>query len=848
MSDDSENPQSPPAADLAAALALLRALHGEDVPDGPLGPATVPESVLALPIKAAMELFEYHGKVCTNVHCHHLPPPLRPYRRMRRQAIQGAASQVNEVLWVWPDHDLVVTVREAILDEYDELASLVSKGELLQGGRLGELLNDPEGVFNLTAVLWASRFESPQAEELFRCLVPLAVGASASGTDAPRRPGADRESMKELKAECRKLRRELKGSADEAGRLQAALRRSELALEKVRRDHGETRERAEAAAAEVGRLEDRLRRGDSAIEDHQLKAAQAERVNADLLRDRRRLQEEIRRKEQERSRLASRLANENTRLKRLEQQAASRPRGADAVWRFLRRQKERIQADLAGDGAVRARAEGDWSAHLRLEEAFLAAHPRYRPVPAVSVRPPKPPLRLDALGGSSEIGRSCYLLELGGRRILVDCGIKPGASRDQHPGFGGLDRIDALLLTHAHTDHIGWVPALVRRFGDDLDIYCSSATAALLPVQLQDCRQHYLHKMRLQRDNAQYGSDEEGPRDAYGQEDVDRVPCQVHACGFEEETRLPFDDISIRFFPAGHILGAASILVEDGRGRRVFFSGDFSSFPQLTTPAASWPEDLGEVDLLVLESTYGNRRHQPMERVRADLVTFLRETTQTREGSVILASFALGRAQELLQLVAAAQARGELPASLPVHFDGMIREINPIYANHADFDLPESFREVAGPYDRQEAAEGARTVPSVIVTTSGMLTGGPVVEYARRLLPEPRHRIVLTGYQDEGAPSRALRELASPGLARTVRLSNGAGGGVEIRAALPAKEASLSGHADQPGLVSYAGRLRPRHIALVHGEPAAQEELGARLAERHPGAAIVGGPDELEIG
>ena len=847
MSDDSENPQSPPAPDLAPALTLLRALQGEDVPDGPLGPATVPESVLALPVKAAMELFEYHGKVCSNVHCHHLPPPLRPYRRMRRQAIQGAASQVHEVLWDWPDHDLVITVREAILDEYDELASLVSEGDLLQGGRLAELLEDPEGVFNLTAVLWASRFQAPQAEGLFRCLVPLAVSASASGTDAPRGPRADRESLKQLNAECRKLRRELKEASEETGRLQAALRRSELALERVRRDHREAGERAEAAAAEVGRLEDRLRRDQSAIEDHQLKAAQAERVNTDLLRDRRRLQEEIRRKEQERSRLASRLANENTRLKRLEQQAASRPRGADAVWRFLRREKERIQADLAGTGTDRARAEDAWTAHLRLEEAFLAAHPRYRPVRAVSVRRPKPPLRLDALGGSSEIGRSCYLLELGGRRILVDCGIKPGASRDLHPGLGGLDRIDALLLTHAHTDHIGWVPALVRRFGDDLDIYCSSGTAALLPVQLRDCRQHYLHKMRLQRDNAHYGSDEEGPRDAYGQEDVDRVPYQVCACGFEEETRLPFDDISVRFFPAGHILGAASILVEDGRGRRVFFSGDFSSFPQLTTPAASWPEDLGEVDLLVLESTYGNRRHQPMDRVRADLIAFIRETTQTREGSVILASFALGRAQELLQLVAAAQGQGELPASLPVHFDGMIREINPIYAGHADFDLPEGFREIAGPHDRQEVAERAQTVPSVIVTTSGMLAGGPVIEYARRLLPEPRHRIVLTGYQDEGAPSRALRELASPGLARTVRLSNGAGAGVEIRAALPAKEAGLSGHADQPGLVSYAGRLRPRHIALVHGEPAAQEELGARLAERHPGAEIVGGPDEVEI-
>ena len=847
MSDDAENPPSPEVADLAPALTLLRALHGEGVPDGPLGPDTVPARVLALPVKAAIGLFDYHGKVCSNLHCQHLPPPLRRYRRMRPQAIQGAADEVHDVLWSYPDHDLVITVREAILDEYQELSGLVSEGSLLEGERLGELVKDREGVCNLAAVLWASRFQAPHAEELFRCLVPVAAVVDSADGD-PGTPGGprDRESLKKLKAGRRKLQRQLKEAGEEAGKLRTALRRRELALEEARREHRTSRERAEAASAEVEGLQDRLAEIHSAVGDYERRADRTEKVNSDLLQDRRRLQEEILRKDQERSRLAARLANENTRVRRLEQQAAGRPRGADAVWRFLRREKERIQADRTGTSGDPGRAEGEWAAHRRLEEAFLAAYPRFRRRRPVVLPRPKPPLRLVALGGSSEIGRSCYLLELGDRRILVDCGIKASAWRDLHPGCAALDRIDALLLTHAHADHIGWVPALVRRFGDGLEIYCSSGTAALLPVQLQDGRQHYLHKMRLRRDNAQYGSEEEGPRDAYGQEDVDLVPYLVCACGFGEETGLPFDDVSVRFFPAGHILGAASILIES-RGRRIFFSGDFSSFPQLTTPAASWPEDLGEIDLLVLESTYGNRRHRPMEQVRGDLLAFIRETTQTRGGSVILASFALGRAQELLKLIAAAQDRGELPPSLPVHFDGMIREINPIYADHADFRLAGTFREVSGPWARQEVAEQARTVPSVIVTTSGMLTGGPVIEYARRLLPDPRHRIVLTGYQDEGAPSRALRSLASSGPARRIRLSNGSGEAVEIQAALPAKEVGLSAHADQPGLVSYAGRLRPRHIALVHGEPAAQVELGARLGEGHPGAEIVCGPDELEV-
>ena len=715
MCDDAESPRSSPEADPAPALALLRALHGEDVPDGPLGPETVPEGVLDPAVKVALKLIEFHGRVCSKIHCSHLPPPLRRYQRMRPKVIQGIARQVHAALWSHPDHEMVEAVREMILQEHAELAGQIYDGSLLRGDRLGELLRDRKGIRNLASVLWASEFQAPHSEELFRCVVPIAVKSAADPAGAPK---ADPGSLKKLKGESRKLQRQLKEAREEAEKLQAALRQREGALEQARGEGRTARERAEEAAAEAESLQDRLEVVHSDVEERDLKLAQTERLNADLMRDRRRLQEEIRSKDQERSRLASRLANENTRVKRLEQEAAGRPRGADAAWRFLRREKERLEADGAGSGNGRA-GGGEWAAHRRLEEAFLDAYPRFLPpAPAAVPPPPKQPLRLVALGGSSEIGRSCYLLELGDRRILVDCGIKASFSRDLYPACEELDRIDALLLTHAHTDHIGWVPALVRRFGDDLDIYCSSGTAALLPVLLQDCRQHYLQKMRRRRDNAQYGSETEGPRDAYAQEDVDLVPYLVCGCEFGERERLPFDDVSVSFFPAGHILGAASILIEDGRGRRVFFSGDFSSFHQLSTPAAAWPEDLGEVDLLVLESTYGNRRHQPMEEVRADLLSFIRETTQTRNGSVILASFALGRAQELLTLIAAAQEAGELPAALPVHFDGMIREINPIYADQGDFDLPESFREVSGPFGRQDLARTAQTVPSVIVTTS----------------------------------------------------------------------------------------------------------------------------------
>ena len=182
-------------------------------------------------------------------------------------------------------------------------------------------------------------------------------------------------------------------------------------------------------------------------------------------------------------------------------------------------------------------------------------------------------------------------MELGKHRILVDCGIKPNECEDLHPEIERLERVDALILTHAHTDHIGWVPALVRRF-PELDIYCSEGTAALIPVMLDDCHQHYMRKMFTQRERAKYIVNAAAVEEKYDAEDVCLVPNLLIKCSFNEEEQLPFGNVSLRFYRAGHILGAASVLIQDPSGRKIFFSGDFSSFPQLTVQAADWPDEL----------------------------------------------------------------------------------------------------------------------------------------------------------------------------------------------------------------------------------------------------------------
>lgn len=323
-----------------------------------------------------------------------------------------------------------------------------------------------------------------------------------------------------------------------------------------------------------------------------------------------------------------------------------------------------------------------------------------------------------------------------------------------------------------------------------------------------------------------------------------RVSDLVVSC--EYNNRITIGDLQVSLYQAGHILGASSVLIQDQSGRKVFFSGDFSSFPQFTVPAADWPNDLGEIDVLVLESTYGARNRPPLAESRDELISFVRSTLQNG-GSTILASFGLGRAQELLWLIGSKIENGELPDDVPVYIDGMIRQINPIYSKFTAFRRLENFYDVSGQAERQEVARNAAQRPMIIVTTSGMLSGGPVVEYARKLLPDGRHRLVLTGYQDEGAPSRELLGMTRfEKDARTVRIPDERGKVVEFRAAMSAKEIKLSAHADQAGLIQYAARLQPRNVLLVHGEPRAQESLRRKLLDVHPDARIQCGPSQFQ--
>lgn len=835
---------------LALARALMGAALGARIPTGPLGPDTVTQEVLALPVRLLTEELVRHAKTCRNRRCPLIPTPLLPYHRgWRPDAIRNVRDHVHKVLWTHADHRMVAKVRSAILSKHSDLAKEISSGSLLEGDRIGVVLDElgEHGPQIIAAVVWATDFDGPEAELLFRLLAALTRdGASQSSQTAVIK---DLPRLKTLSAELRKAttaRKHADRAAEQAthdlGVNQRALARSKSELTDTRRKHDET-------AAKLSDLQGRMRDLDAVYQTLERDAEKAARANADLRRDFQRVQRLLRDLEVERSDLALKLASERRLAERLSRRLEDQPKAPTAFWDFLRAEERRIEEDKSvRQGGDRIRAEQEWTVHRKLTKAFLEVYPEYRVPAPVRIRQ-KSSLRFVPLGGSDEVGRSCYLVELGQYRIVVDCGIKPSGPNELRPNIDSLDHIDALVLTHAHTDHIGWLPALVRKLGE-FDIYCSEGTAALLPVMLEDCHNHYRRRLAKQQDNATYSRNKRAVDEDYDEDDVHAIPRLAITCEFDREELLPFGGATIRFFRAGHILGAASVLIEDNSGRRIFFSGDFSSFPQLTVSAATWPNNLGEVDLFVLESTYGGRgSHPPREKSHQELVEFLRETTERRNGSVILASFGLGRAQELLKLIATSQQQGDLAAGIPVHVDGMIRRINPIYRRFAEFAVPpEVFNEVSGETERLEVAVNAQTRPSIIVTTSGMLNGGPVIEYARQLLPDPRHRIVLTGYQDEGAPSKPLLDLTRPaGTSRVITVEAEDGELIHFDAAMPAKEVRLSSHADQPGLLEYSRRLSPSHIALVHGDRDAQAALGPRLSEIHPRAEITSGPAEVVL-
>jgi metallo-beta-lactamase family protein len=442
-------------------------------------------------------------------------------------------------------------------------------------------------------------------------------------------------------------------------------------------------------------------------------------------------------------------------------------------------------------------------------------------------------MKLGFYGAAGTVTGSKFLVETDRSRLLVDCGLFQGLKElrllNWEPTPFDPRSIDAVVLTHAHIDHSGYLPRLVKA-GFAGAIYCTEPTAALLEILLFD-------SARLQEEDAEYanrkGFSKHHPAlPLYNVVDVERtlrllkiVPSRGHvdAAGF-----------SVRFYDAGHILGSSFVgVIEPESGHRFVFSGDLGRY---NAPMHADPEPLPDSDTLILESTYGDREHphEPME----DQISRAFEETLARRGIVLVPAFAVARAQLLLLLIRRLMDAGRLP-NVPVHLDSpMASDVTQLYRRYAEREgLEMERRELYGNWltlhrtvDESMRLNSLKG-PRIIIASSGMMTGGRVLHHLRRLLPDRNNLVVLAGYQAAGTRGRKLADGA-----KYVRVY---GGDVPVRARLVQIE-GLSAHADADDLIRWIGTAKkpPGTIFLVHGEPSATAALSTRLHDKGRHAVV----------
>lgn len=435
---------------------------------------------------------------------------------------------------------------------------------------------------------------------------------------------------------------------------------------------------------------------------------------------------------------------------------------------------------------------------------------------------------LTFLGAAGTVTGSRHLLRLGSRNILVDCGLFQGLKSLRLKNWAAFpvdpSTIDDVVLTHAHLDHSGYLPKLVRE-GFRGRVFCTTATADLCELLLLD-------SAKIQESDAafanRHGFSKHHPAlPLYGKRDAMRALEHLTPLDFDTPTDLGHG-ANLVFRRAGHILGAASVQLRWG-GKTIVFSGDLGRYndPLMHDPAA-----IAQADYLVVESTYGDRLHKPVAPADA-LLEVVRRTT-ARGGTIIIPAFAVGRAQELLYLIWRLKQAGHLPLT-PVYLDSpMAINASDIFQRHP-LDHRLSAEESASAMgsatyvrDVEESrALSHNTMPKIIISASGMATGGRVLHHLKAFGADRRNTILFAGYQAAGTRGEALINGATE-----VKIH---GGWVPIRAEIDSLPA-LSAHGDAEEILRWLRCFKrpPVRTFIVHGEPSASDALRQRI-ETEPG-------------
>lgn len=431
---------------------------------------------------------------------------------------------------------------------------------------------------------------------------------------------------------------------------------------------------------------------------------------------------------------------------------------------------------------------------------------------------------LSFLGATGTVTGSKYLLEIGAKRLLIDCGLFQGWKQLRLRNWAPLPvdpaSIDAVILTHAHLDHTGYLPMLVRD-GFKGQVHCTGATRELCTILLPDSG--HLQEEEAGYANKRHSSKHEPALPLYTELDAWQCLDQLTEHAFDTEIDLG-EGISLCFRPAGHILGAAIVEISVG-GKRIVFSGDLGRPNDLIMKP---PTTIAHADWLLVESTYGNRLHET-EDPRVKLGQIIRSTV-AHGGVVLIPTFAVGRAQSLLYLIYLLQSSGEIP-KVPVFLNSpMAVDATDIFVRHQGehslsvADCIAMCRNAAVVQSPEESKSlNQRKGPMIILAASGMATGGRVLHHIKAFAPDTRNAIIFSGFQAGGTRGAAII-----GGARSVRIY---GEEVPLRAHVDTLY-NLSAHADQAETLAWLRGFRspPKQTFVVHGEPDAADALRLRIA------------------
>ncbi|MEM4295342.1 MAG: MBL fold metallo-hydrolase [Candidatus Anstonellales archaeon] len=405
-------------------------------------------------------------------------------------------------------------------------------------------------------------------------------------------------------------------------------------------------------------------------------------------------------------------------------------------------------------------------------------------------------MKIIPLGAGGEVGRSAFLFKSKEGNVLIDYGIKlHGLEKPQYPEnpFNYVKNIDLFLISHGHLDHVGYLPNLYK-LGKKIPWYATPPTYDIADILWRDSIK--LAKLK-------------GITEHYTNKAVEKAKSNWHPSLFG--TYIRHGMFKFRFFDAGHILGSASISIELD-GKRIVYSGDIGYRSFLQSPF----ENFGECDVLIIEGTYANKEHPDINESKAMLIEKIRETIE-RGGQALLPAFAVGRTQEVIMAI-----YNDFP-DVPIYIDGMGKDITRIYLKYPTYikhfdefsQYCDNINFVESARDRKKALNGE----SIIITTAGMMDGGPVLNYVKEL--NDNSSIILTGFQVEGSNGHRLLTQSK------LKID-----GKEVNIKLPVHYIDLSAHVGKSQIIDAINMANAEYVLFCHSEKGRANEIINELQEK----------------